>query len=83
MFPSYRKTCLRIVALLDSGSDAMLISENLANKLQLSRITKDIASLTNVLSMTNKVPSKLVSLHFIAKPSRTAADYKLMGGSRP
>ena len=82
MFPSYRKTCLRIVALLDSGSDAMLISENLANKLQLSRITKDIA-LTNVLSMINKVPSKLVSLHFIAKPSRTAADYKLMGGSRP
>ena len=82
MFPSYRKTCLRIVALLDSGSDAMLISENLANKLQLSRIIKDIA-LTNVLSMTNKVPSKLVSLHFIAKPSRTAADYKLMGGSRP
>ena len=82
MFPSYRKTCLRIVALLDSGSDAMLISENLANKLQLSRIIKDIA-LTNVLSMTNKVPSKLVSLHFMAKPSRTAADYKLMGGSRP
>ena len=82
MFPSYRKTCLRIVALLDSGSDAMLISENLANKLQLSRITKDIA-LTNVLSMINKVPSKLVSLHFIAKPSRTAADHKRMGGSRP
>ena len=54
------ETCVQTAALLDSGSDATLISESLANKLQLSEITKDIA-LSNVLSMTNKFPSKLVN----------------------
>ena len=60
VFASNGETCVQTTALLDSGSDATLISESLANKLQLSGITKDIA-LTNVLSMTNKFPSKLVN----------------------
>ena len=60
VFASNGETCLQTTALFDSGSDATLISESLANKLQLSGITKDIA-LTNVLSMTNKFPSKLVN----------------------
>ena len=60
VFASNGETCVQTAALLDSGSDAMLISESLANKLQLSGITKDIA-LTNALSMTNKFPSKLVN----------------------
>ena len=60
VFASNGETCVRTAALLDSGSDATLISESLANQLQLSGITKDIA-LTNVLSMTNKLPSKLVN----------------------
>ena len=50
------ETCVQTKDLLDSGSDDTLISESLANKLQLSGIKKDIA-LTNVLPMTNKVPS--------------------------
>ena len=45
---------------LDSESDETLISESLANKLQLSGITKE-KTLTNVLSMANKFPSKLVN----------------------
>ena len=61
MFASNGETSARTAALLDRRSDATLILEILANKPQLSRITKEIA-LTNVLSMTNKVPSKLVNL---------------------
>ena len=61
VFASNGETCVQTAALLDSGSDATLISESLANKLQLSGIKKDI-TLTNVLSMTNKVSSKLVNL---------------------
>ena len=45
----------------NSGSDATLISKRLAKKLKISGITKEIA-LTNVLSMTSKVPSKFVNL---------------------
>ena len=60
VFASNGETCVQTTALLDSGSDATLISESLANKLQLSGITKDIA-LTKVLSMTNKFSSKLVN----------------------
>ena len=44
-----------------TGSNAMLISESLANKLQLGEITKEIRS-TKFFSMTNKVPSKSVNL---------------------
>ena len=58
---SYGESCVQTAALLDSGSNATLISESLTNKLQRSGVNKDIA-LTNVLSMTNKVPSKLVNL---------------------
>ena len=61
MFASNGETCVRAAALLDSGSNVTLISKSLTNKLQRSGINKDIA-LTNVLSMTNKVPSKLVNL---------------------
>ena len=60
VFASNGETCVQTAALRDSGSDATLISESLANKLQLSGITNNIA-LTNVLSMTNKFPSKLVN----------------------
>ena len=67
VFASNGETCVQTAALLDSGSDATLISESLANKLQLRGITKDIA-LTNVLSMTNKFPSKLVKFS-ISSPS--------------
>ena len=56
MSASNGETCVQTKDLLDSGSDDTLISESLANKLQLSGIKKDIA-LTNVLPMTNKVPS--------------------------
>ena len=65
VFASNGETCVQTAALLDSGSDATLISESLANKLQLSGITKDIA-LTNVLSMTNKFPSKLVKFSILS-----------------
>ena len=60
VFASNGETCVHTAPLLDSGLDATLISEGLANKLQLGGITKDIA-LTNVLSMANKFPSKLVN----------------------
>ena len=60
MFASNGETLARTAALLDSRSDATLISKSPTNKLQLSGITKGIA-LTNVLSMTNKAPSKLVN----------------------
>ena len=51
------------VHLFSSGSNVMLISQSLANKLQLSGITKEIAS-TSILSTTNKVPSNLVNPPF-------------------
>ena len=59
VFASNGKTCVQTLDLLGSGSYATLILEILASKLQLRRITKEIA-LTSVLSMTNKVPSELL-----------------------
>ena len=61
VFASNGETCVRISALLDSRSDATLIRESVANKFQLGRMNKQLA-LTDVLSMTNKVPLKLVNL---------------------
>ena len=60
VYASNGKTSILTTALLDSGSDSTLISSSLANKLNLQGKTKDI-SLTNVLSMSNKVKSKLVN----------------------
>ena len=48
-------------ALLDSRSDSTLVSSGVADKLNLQGKTKDI-SLTNVLSVSNKMKSKLVNL---------------------
>ena len=62
VFASNGKTCVQTLDLLGSGSYATLILEILASKLQLRRITKEIA-LTSVLSMTNKVPSELLWSH--------------------
>ena len=38
MFASNGKTCVQTAAILDSGSEATLISKSLANKLKLSGI---------------------------------------------
>ena len=47
-------------ALLDTGSDATLISEEIADKLKLKGEMHNI-SFSNVMSMENKLPSKLVN----------------------
>ena len=60
VYISDRQTSIPTAALLDSGSDSTLISSDLADKRNLQGKTKDI-SLTNVLSMSNKMKSKLVS----------------------
>ena len=43
VFASNGEICVQTVDLLDSGSYATLISESLANNIQLTGITKDIA----------------------------------------
>ena len=51
---------VRTWALLDTGSDATLISEEIAYKPKLKREMRNI-SVSNVMSMENKLPSKLVN----------------------
>ena len=51
---------VRTWALLDTGSDATLISEEIAHKLKLKGEMRNI-SVSNVMSMENKLPSKLVN----------------------
>ena len=67
VFASNGENCVRTAALLDSGSDAILLS----NRLQFSGITKEIA-LTNVLSMKNKFPLQLFnfSISWCSHPCR-------------
>ena len=50
---------IRTWALLDTGSDATLISEEIAYKLKLKHEMRNI-SVSNVMLMENKLPSKLV-----------------------
>ena len=54
------QTSIPTAALLDSASDSTLISRGLADKLNLQSKTKKIL-LTNVLSMSNKMKSKMVN----------------------
>ena len=51
---------VRTWALLDTGSDATLTSEEIADKLKLKGEMRNI-SVSNVMSMENKLPSKLVN----------------------
>ena len=51
---------VRTWALLDTGSDATLISEEIAYKPKLKREMRNI-SVSNVMSMENKLPPKLVN----------------------
>ena len=51
---------VRTWALLDTGSDATLISEEIAHNLKLKGEMRNI-SVSNVMSMENKLPSKLVN----------------------
>ena len=51
---------VRTWALLDTGSDATLTSEEIADKLKLKGEMRNI-SVSNVMSMENKLPSKLVT----------------------
>ena len=58
------------VKTLDTESDATLISEEIADKLKLNGKMRNI-SVSNVMSMENKLPSKLILLFsFIEFPSR-------------
>ena len=61
VYISNGQTSIPTAALLDSGSGSTLISSDLADKLKYQGKTKDI-SLTNVLSMSNKMKSKLVNV---------------------
>ena len=51
---------VRTWALLDTGSDTTLTSEEIASKLKLKDEMRNI-SVSNVMSMENKLPSKLVN----------------------
>ena len=51
---------VRTWALLDTGSDTTLTSEEIADKLKLKGEMRNI-SVSNVMSMENKLPSKLVT----------------------
>ena len=55
----YGNKHLQTSVFLDSGSDSTLISEELAEKLDLKGQKRDV-SISNVLSMKNQVTSKLV-----------------------
>ena len=60
VYISNGQTSIPTAALLDSGSGSTLISSDLVDKLKYQGKTKDI--LTNVLSISNKMKSKLVNV---------------------
>ena len=62
----------RANALLDSGSDSMLISKELADKLNLCSGERSL-TITNVMSTKLKIKSKLVNFSVLPNfhPSRT------------
>ena len=60
VYISNGQTTIPTATFLDSGSDSTPISSGLADKLNLQGKTKDI-SLTNVLSLSNKMKLKLVN----------------------
>ena len=61
------------MALLDTGSDATLILEEIAQKLKLTGEMRNI-SISNVMSMGNKLSSKLVkfSVSLNSHPERVS-----------